>query len=82
MEKFTWADASNEEAKNNKGKNFFIDGFFVKNDSVKLIKNREKKKSLEKKKAFSLRFSYKTKLILFILENSTHLLLAYFLLIL
>ena len=82
MEKFTWADASNEEAKNNKGKNFFIDGFFVKNDCVKLIKNREKKKFPEKKKAFSLRFSYKTKSILFILENWSDLLLAYFLLVL
>jgi len=53
MEKFTWADVLNEKAKNNKGKNFFIDGFFVKNDSVKLIQNLEKRKFLEKKSHFS-----------------------------
>jgi hypothetical protein len=80
MEKFTWADASNEEAKNNKGKNFFIDGFFVKNDCVKLIKNREKKKFPRRKKNFPCVPVIKPIDFIYV-GNSSDLLLAYFLLV-
>lgn len=52
MEKFTWANVSTEEAKNNKGKNFFIDGFFVKNQCVKLVKKIVKKEIPDTKKHF------------------------------